>query len=79
MWAGPCFAVGLVRDHGKADMHVRDIMANYLEAAGAQHPGVPITPMEGHSLLPVMRGGTRPAPVLGWEHEGNRALRQGRW
>ena len=32
-----------------------------------------------HFLLPLMRGGTRPAPTLGWEHEGNRALRQGKW
>ncbi len=59
--------------------HVSDIMASCLEAAGARYPEAPITPLEGHSLLPVMRGGTREAPTLGWEHEGNRALRQGKW
>jgi arylsulfatase len=59
--------------------HVSDIMASCLEAAGAQYPEAPITPLEGHSLLPVLRGGTRQAPTLGWEHEGNRALRQGKW
>lgn len=59
--------------------HVSDIMASCLEAAGAAYPAAPVTPLEGHSLLPLMRGGTRPAPTLGWEHEGNRALRQGKW
>ena len=64
--------------------HVTDLMATFVEAAGAKHPptfqGVPVLPLEGESLLPVLRGETRQrgAPIF-WEHEGNRAVRQGRW
>lgn len=65
----------IAHDYG----HVSDIMASCLDAAGAQYPSPPIIQLEGHSLLPVMKGGTRPPPTLGWEHEGNRALRQGKW
>jgi arylsulfatase A-like enzyme len=35
--------------------------------------------MEGRSLIPVLEGGTRPSTVYAWEHEGNRAIRQGDW
>ena len=39
-----------------------------------------MTPLEGRSLAPVFRGGKRAAhPHLCWEHEGNRAVRQGDW
>ena len=36
--------------------------------------------MEGRSLLPLLRGEAfeRGAPIF-WEHEGNRAVRDGRW
>ena len=30
--------------------------------------------MEGRSLVPVLKGGTRPETVYVWEHAGNRAL-----
>ncbi|HYF00710.1 MAG TPA: arylsulfatase, partial [Planctomycetota bacterium] len=35
--------------------------------------------MEGVSLLPVLRGGRLGERPLFWEHEGNRAVRRGRW
>ena len=64
--------------------HVIDIMATCLEAAGVEYPeefeGKAITPLEGESLLPAIRGKewTRERPIF-WEHEGNRAVRDGEW
>jgi arylsulfatase A-like enzyme len=69
----------LTREQG----HLIDLMPTFLEAAGASYPleyeGNAITPLEGRSLFPVLRGGTRPETIYAWEHEGNRALRQGDW
>lgn len=63
--------------------HIIDLMPTFLDLAGADYPevfdGHVIQPLEGRSLLPVLDGGTRPEVIYGWEHEGNRALRQGRW
>ena len=63
--------------------HVMDLMPTLLDAAGATAPaerkGRPVQPLEGRSLLPAMTGGTLPARALGWEHEGNRAWRDGEW
>jgi len=64
--------------------HVIDLMATCLEAAGAGYPrtheGRAILPMEGRSLVPIFRTGKRePHDALFWEHEGNRAVRQGNW
>jgi arylsulfatase len=67
-----------------APCHLVDITATCLDAAGAPYPdavdGRPITPPEGESLLSLLRGepwGRRNA--ICWEHEGNRAVRQGNW
>ena len=40
-----------------------------------------ITPTPGHSLLPTFAGANQlvERDFLAWEHEGNRAVRQGRW
>lgn len=64
--------------------HVIDVMATVLDAAGARYPrsyrGRRILPLEGQSLLPVLRGGARPGhDALYWEHEGHSAVRAGRW
>jgi arylsulfatase len=64
--------------------HVIDLMPTCLEVAGAKYPesvgGRPITPLEGHSLVPALRGEpfARKAPLF-WEHFGNRAVRDGDW
>lgn len=64
--------------------HLIDVMPTFVELAGAQYPaqhsGHAILPMEGVSLVPLSRG----APLartnwLCWEHEGNRAVRDGQW
>jgi arylsulfatase A-like enzyme len=64
--------------------HVTDIMATFVELAGAHHPdsfqGQKILPLEGTSLLPIFQGKERVRPTpLCWEHEGNRAVRLGKW
>ena len=63
--------------------HVVDLMATCVEAAGATYPqtmaGKPILPMEGRSLLPALRGEAPQSRLLFWEHEGNRAVHDGKW
>jgi arylsulfatase len=70
---------GLTNEPG----HIIDLMPTFLDVAGAAYPsafkGRDIRPVEGRSLLPVLAGGTRPEAVYAWEHEGNRAIRQGDW
>ncbi|MFC1718647.1 arylsulfatase, partial [Candidatus Poribacteria bacterium] len=64
--------------------HVIDIMATCLEASGIAYPsefnGQEITPMEGESLVPLLRGNTwtRERPIF-WEHHGNSAVRMDEW
>lgn len=64
--------------------HIIDFMATCVDIAGVEYPkefqGRKITPLEGKSLLPVFQGKTRPEhEALYWEHQGNRAVRQGKW
>jgi arylsulfatase len=64
--------------------HLVDLMATCADVAGASYPaeyqGHKITPREGKSLRPAFAGKSidRTAPLF-WEHEGNRALREGKW
>lgn len=72
--------------------HLIDLMPTFVEVSKAEYPdrfnGNAIQPMEGRSLTPFFKSqGTTPAAVddrsqprtLYWEHEGNRAIRQGDW
>jgi arylsulfatase len=64
--------------------HVIDLMATCADVAGAEYPASfhekPIIPLEGKSLLPIFRGRQREGHhAIFWEHEGNRAVRQGKW
>ncbi len=60
-----------------------DIMATCLEVSGAKYPsefhGEKIKPLQGHSLVPLLSSAPFPPRLLHWEHEGNRAVRDGRW
>jgi arylsulfatase A-like enzyme len=64
--------------------HIVDLMATCVDVASAAYPsekgGEKIQPMEGISLLPVLTGKPleRPQPIC-WEHESNRAIRDGQW
>ncbi|MBI3857586.1 MAG: sulfatase-like hydrolase/transferase, partial [Planctomycetes bacterium] len=65
----------IVREPG----HVIDLLPTCLDLAGAEYPKDK-TPVEGLSLAPIFREGRRPGhDAIYWEHEGNRALRQGKW
>jgi len=64
--------------------HIIDFLPTFLEIAGAGYPdkqnGKSIIPLEGISLLPVLKGGTRKGhEVLCWYWGGSHAARQGPW
>lgn len=64
--------------------HLIDLMATSVDVGGARYPrevnGQKIHGMEGVSLRPALTGKTlRRAQPIFWEHEGNRALREGKW
>ena len=61
-----------------------DITATCIDVAAASYPtehnGRAVTPPEGVSLRPLIAGeGTVTERPMFWEHEGNRAVRLGRW
>jgi arylsulfatase len=64
--------------------HLIDLMATFVELAGAtypgEHDGKPVPPMQGVSLAPTFRGEqlNRERPIF-FEHQGNRAIRDGGW
>ncbi len=63
--------------------HLIDIMATCVDAAGANYPtnieGHSIAPMEGKSLFPAFDNQPIEREALYFEHEGNRAIRAGKW
>ncbi len=61
----------LVRSPG----HVVDLTPTFLEAAGVARP----SGLRGESLMPLLRGGYRRRGPMFFEHEGNRAVIDGRW
>jgi len=76
-----------IKRHGAMEHqpgHLIDLMATCVDLAGAEYPkqlgGETIQPMEGVSLAPAFEGKPleRPGPIF-WEHEGNRAIRDGKW
>jgi arylsulfatase len=67
---------------------VMDLLPTFLALAGTQHPGatyrgMPVLPVKGVSLLPLLRGEAdevHPADTtFGWELLGQRSVRQGDW
>jgi arylsulfatase len=63
--------------------HLIDLMATCVDVAGANYPGEhkgqPIKPMEGKSLVPAFANREIEREAIYWEHEGNRAVRVGKW
>lgn len=63
--------------------HVIDIVPTVLELAGVTYPaelkGRKLAPLDGRSLAPILFGKTRDGAPIFWEHEGNRAVRNGDW
>jgi arylsulfatase len=63
--------------------HLVDLMPTLLEAAGVSYPSSykdkkTIT-LPGRSILPVLNGSSSEERVLYFEHEGNRAVLEGKW
>ncbi len=71
---------GEFREHPS---HLIDIMATCVDLAGARYPdsfkGKEIIPMQGTSLVPAFKNEAIAERPIYWEHEGNRALRLGKW
>lgn len=63
--------------------HVIDVMATCIDVAGADYPEehgpYRIEPMEGTSLAPAFTDKDFARGPIYWEHEGNRAVREGDW
>jgi arylsulfatase len=63
--------------------HETDLMPTFLELAGVSYPkqvaAGPIPHLAGESLLPLFNGKTRNRGPIFWEHEGNKAVRDGKW
>ena len=58
-------------------------MATILDITGTrypeQHNGKPVEPLEGASLTPLFAAEQPQRPPMFWEHEGNAAVRIGKW
>ena len=63
--------------------HLIDLMATCVDLAEAEYPskvnGHAIKPLEGKSLRPAFLKQKIQRDALYWEHEGNRAVREGDW
>jgi arylsulfatase len=63
--------------------HVIDIMATCVDITGAKYPrkhgGKKIIPLEGKSLAAAFDNWMIEREAIYWEHEGNRAIRVGKW
>jgi arylsulfatase len=80
-WPAVIDRKGVVDDRSVA--HIIDVLPTLLEVGGARYPehahGKTPVRFEGQSLLPTFRA-VPPFPRrLFWEHEGNRAVRDGKW
>ena len=76
-WPANVAAGTLTRQPG----HVVDLMPTFLELAKGNYPetreGHDVPPMEVHSLIPILEGGRREAPAMGWALFHNYAWREG--
>jgi len=63
--------------------YLPDIMATILDVTGSEYPstfdGHDVDPLEGTSLRPVFAQDGLDRPPMFWEHEGNAAVRIGKW
>ncbi len=59
---------------------IMDLLPTFLEVAGAQYPTNGNVKPEGKSILTMIEGQPGdPRRLFCWEHEGNRAIRDGSW
>jgi len=78
-WPAGLAAAGELR---RQPAQLTDVMATVLEVTAAAYPteydGHAILPLEGSSLMPILEGRDRDATLF-FEHEGNAAVRRGKW
>lgn len=86
--SSPCIVhwpMGLKRkgEVARNPAHVIDLAATLIDIGGAEYPrnrdGHEIVPLAGSSLAKLIRGENMEARPLFFEHEGNRAMRLGKW
>lgn len=79
-WPGGFVAKNELRNEPS---HLIDLMATCVDVADIQYPtefkGKKIKPMEGKSLVFVFQNKSLNREAIYWEHEGNRAIRMGKW
>ena len=75
-----------ITDHGALRHQpgqLTDVIATFLDVTGTEYPETyaqnDILPLEGTSLQPIFDDKPNGKEALIWEHEGNRAIRQGKW
>ncbi len=89
---GGLVAPAIVRfpDHKQAGelnhqfIHVKDVMPTFLELAGVKaisspYNGREVLPIQGRSMLPVLKGNKVEERAIGWELFGRSAIHKGDW
>ncbi len=61
----------------RSPAHVVDLLPTFLEAAGVASPRV--SSLRSASMMSLLRGGSRRRGPMFFEHEGNRAVIDGKW
>lgn len=60
--------------------HLIDLVPTFLKLANVTYPTNAPHKLSGTNLLPLLRGEASPGErTFYWEHEGNRAIRKGKW
>lgn len=63
--------------------HVMDVLPTLMEVSGASYPEelneIPLTPVEGVSLISAIKGETVAERSIGFDHQSAHAIRQGDW
>ena len=79
-WPSGLKQTGII-DHRQS--HLIDLMPTLLEVAGVTYPnhfnGRSTVPLAGESILPIVKGDSVKLRTIYFEHEGNRAISDGRW
>ena len=67
----------------RAPAHINDILSTCLAAANVQYPSqfneMPLRKPDGKSLLPTFEKNLLAERTLFWEHQGSRAVQEGKW
>ena len=71
-------------EHNRVDhsvLHIMDIMPTLMELGKATYPSNPeLYPLQGKSFVPLIKKSqTWDRGITFWEHQGNRAVREGDW